>query len=108
MSFPNATLVYTRPTPITYLFFFLNIRRPPRSTLFPSTTLFRSHGRVFGTSVAPSDLAILRWVTCRVLDEHIHLLADIDRAVLGFQGVDHLKDTRIDPLGLCQIGRAHV
>src|SRR5438874_9153536 len=28
-----------------YLFFFLMIRRPPRSTLFPYTTLFRSHRR---------------------------------------------------------------
>src|SRR5205809_3591561 len=27
------------------LFFFLLIRRPPRSTLFPYTTLFRSHSR---------------------------------------------------------------
>src|SRR3712207_9289934 len=27
---------------MTYLFFFLMIRRPPRSTLFPYTTLFRS------------------------------------------------------------------
>src|SRR2546430_12728420 len=27
------------------LFFFLMIRRPPRSTLFPYTTLFRSIGR---------------------------------------------------------------
>src|SRR2546429_6957587 len=27
----------------TSLFFFLMIRRPPRSTLFPYTTLFRSH-----------------------------------------------------------------
>src|SRR5689334_24949538 len=26
------------------VFFFLLIRRPPRSTLFPYTTLFRSHG----------------------------------------------------------------
>src|SRR5256885_10025898 len=26
----------------TYFFFFLMIRRPPRSTLFPYTTLFRS------------------------------------------------------------------
>src|SRR2546422_4634354 len=26
-----------------YFFFFLMIRRPPRSTLFPYTTLFRSH-----------------------------------------------------------------
>src|SRR5260221_14416162 len=27
-------------------FFFLMIRRPPRSTLFPYTTLFRSHGPI--------------------------------------------------------------
>src|SRR6266705_1230748 len=27
-----------------FSFFFLTIRRPPRSTLFPYTTLFRSHG----------------------------------------------------------------
>src|SRR3712207_7299083 len=29
------------------IFFFLMIRRPPRSTLFPYTTLFRSHVRGF-------------------------------------------------------------
>src|SRR5438876_1647725 len=28
--------------PLSFLFFFLMIRRPPRSTLFPYTTLFRS------------------------------------------------------------------
>src|SRR2546430_10124927 len=28
------------------------IRRPPRSTLFPYTTLFRSHGRITETEVA--------------------------------------------------------
>src|SRR5438045_6863367 len=28
--------------PLDFLFFFLMIRRPPRSTLFPYTTLFRS------------------------------------------------------------------
>src|SRR3989475_1784636 len=35
----------TSCTPSFYnsLFFFLMIRRPPRSTLFPYTTLFRSH-----------------------------------------------------------------
>src|SRR2546422_8175791 len=30
------------------LFFFLMIRRPPRSTLFPYTTLFRSRHRALG------------------------------------------------------------
>src|SRR3712207_7149772 len=33
----------TRSRRIRYVFFFLMIRRPPRSTLFPYTTLFRSH-----------------------------------------------------------------
>src|SRR2546430_13277457 len=36
---PLSSLSY--PT-YTYFFFFLMIRRPPRSTLFPYTTLFRS------------------------------------------------------------------
>src|SRR5687768_18236571 len=30
----------------SYFFFFLMIRRPPRSTLFPYTTLFRSSGEL--------------------------------------------------------------
>src|SRR2546430_15401180 len=29
-------------SPVSFIFFFLMIRRPPRSTLFPYTTLFRS------------------------------------------------------------------
>ena len=33
-----------------YIFFFLMIRRPPRSTLFPYTTLFRSPGYSFNWS----------------------------------------------------------
>src|SRR5260370_11731485 len=33
---------YFRATSLALLFFFLMIRRPPRSTLFPYTTLFRS------------------------------------------------------------------
>src|SRR2546430_13188099 len=34
-------------------FFFLMIRRPPRSTLFPYTTLFRSLNRCLSTSTPP-------------------------------------------------------
>src|SRR5580658_10888775 len=33
---------------VNLLFFFLMIRRPPRSTLFPYTTLFRSQRFLFG------------------------------------------------------------
>src|SRR5206468_13071616 len=33
---------------LSYLFFFVMLRRPPRSTLFPYTTLFRSRQRADG------------------------------------------------------------
>src|SRR3712207_7369144 len=39
-----------------YLFFFLMIRRPPRSTLFPYTTLFRSQGRLVRVALHPGAL----------------------------------------------------
>src|SRR2546430_14903099 len=42
-----VTLFYFYPltcSVLAYFFFFLMIRRPPRSTLFPYTTLFRSRG----------------------------------------------------------------
>src|SRR6266852_9705111 len=36
------------------VFFFLMIRRPPRSTLFPYTTLFRSAGAQSNATLVPS------------------------------------------------------
>src|SRR5262245_66263539 len=45
--------------PFFFLFFFLMIRRPPRSTLFPYTTLFRSSRRGLRPALCP------RAVTCR-------------------------------------------
>ena len=38
-----------------YTFFFLMIRRPPRSTLFPYTTLFRSRLSIIDTSVSANQ-----------------------------------------------------
>src|SRR2546421_4301539 len=48
-------------------FFFLMIRRPPRSTLFPYTTLFRS---TWGGLLRP------RWWTPRVIWRGVHHLGD--------------------------------
>src|SRR3982751_7080466 len=50
---------------LSLFFFFLMIRRPPRSTLFPYTTLFRSH--------ADGELAGAG------LDRHAHGAAGRDR-----------------------------
>src|SRR6266704_5910596 len=43
-------------------FFFLMIRRPPRSTLFPYTTLFRSHARGPGRLRHPLEVVQARSV----------------------------------------------
>src|SRR5256885_15948896 len=40
---------------LSVFFFFLMIRRPPRSTLFPYTTLFRSLAICDYTSVGPDE-----------------------------------------------------
>src|SRR5258708_24902134 len=46
------------------LFFFLMIRRPPRSTLFPYTTLFRSDAEPIGCSPRSGRLMKNRTVDC--------------------------------------------
>src|SRR5258705_13851017 len=51
-----------------FLLFFLMIRRPPRSTLFPYTTLFRSAGQL-GTTPPSSGIRIQQCCKCN----HWHL-----------------------------------
>src|SRR6201995_6097227 len=84
MRFPPGFIVESK---VCLSFFFLMIRRPPRSTLFPYTTLFRSPyaeppetaGR-FGVPAAPgrwdgrseehtSELQSLTNLVCRLLLE---------------------------------------
>src|SRR3712207_7625596 len=48
-----------------YDFFFLMIRRPPRSTLFPYTTLFRSTRRTGGAIQAHPEDGGRKEVLCR-------------------------------------------
>src|SRR5574341_1647644 len=54
---------FIRSKQTSIFFFFLMIRRPPRSTLFPYTTLFRSgrdrggHGRLARRHAGPPDVA---------------------------------------------------
>src|SRR5258708_18702298 len=48
------------------------IRRPPRSTLFPYTTLFRSDVSVFFASLRVLLHHVFRRFGMEVLDEHFH------------------------------------
>src|SRR5687767_15955431 len=86
--YPRCSHIHSSPV----LFFFLMIRRPPRSTLFPYTTLFRSRGArrrrhsalmAMGVLKAPmsqvqcryrseehtSELQSLAYLVCRLLLE---------------------------------------
>src|SRR2546422_8531231 len=63
-------------------FFFLMIRRPPRSTLFPYTTLFRSN---FDLEMSNGDLKLLalfrshpftKDISFGVVDVHSHHIED--------------------------------
>src|SRR5260370_22058064 len=65
--------------------FFLMIRRPPRSTLFPYTTLFRSH--LGADSAAPSNIRKL------IDDLEAHLPGGaFDDAEGGFRSEEHTSE----------------
>src|SRR2546429_7366874 len=84
-----------------YTFFFLMIRRPPRSTLFPYTTLFRSaaiaddaprpveHPLAFGREALEARAAVDQ--------QHAHLLFEllVNRGS-RFQGFTDRKSTRLN------------
>src|SRR5258708_20585404 len=69
-----------------FIFFFLMIRRPPRSTLFPYTTLFRS---VKGHARAGYGHHINDWAGQQVAD------AATERHALAEQAAHHHEDATI-------------
>src|SRR5438128_10650474 len=58
-------LFYSYPYSIHLLFFFSMIPRPPRSTLFPYTTLFRSTRRELHQALRRSQRSRMRWATSK-------------------------------------------
>src|SRR3712207_8692098 len=63
---------------VTCCFFFLMIRRPPRSTLFPYTTLFRSRPTSLAEGGAEDVHRVARDVRC---DVPVDVAGDGDRRV---------------------------
>src|SRR2546427_13170169 len=76
---------------LCFLFFFLMIRRPPRSTLFPYTTLFRSLDTGVGDVPVHSRGGAARTMHESGGDQAVQCLADLEFPEPGVQ-----------------IGRAHV
>src|SRR5258708_15445991 len=91
MTSVSVPLMCDRSYSISHLLlFFLMIRRPPRSTLFPYTTLFRSH-RV-AREVEAAHIA-LRHLLLMVVADHAHRVQAQGRSeehTSELQSPDHL------------------
>src|SRR6476660_10182337 len=72
----------------SFLFFFLMIRRPPRSTLFPYTTLFRSQR-------GPQPLA-------RPVDEVLHQTIEVPLR-LALRSEEHTSELQSPDQLVCRI-----
>src|SRR5438093_12614004 len=57
--------------------FFLLLRRPPRSTLFPYTTLFRSDARRHGQELLEDHALVTAERLLEVADAHLFIAADL-------------------------------
>src|SRR2546422_2059251 len=68
------------------------IRRPPRSTLFPYTTLFRSHARFpdFVDLVAPEDVLVLN--VSRVIPARLHGKREMGKIAELLRSEEHTSE----------------
>src|SRR5258708_22234287 len=81
------TLLYI----VDQLFFFLMIRRPPRSTLFPYTTLFRSSNSLnLGPNSGWNTMSFVSG-DLSVLEAWSHSLLSMNYSGGGFSSTDQVK-----------------
>src|SRR3989441_12917887 len=86
------------------IFFFLMIRRPPRSTLFPYTTLFRSRVALIERIARACGSGGRNELPQRFLRAYFHGVAEED---LAERAPRHLAGAALAHLAF-EIGRAHV
>src|SRR3712207_9391084 len=76
-----------------FFFFFLMIRRPPRSTLFPYTTLFRSQADQF---VRGSEIQLLQYRYRTRAEAALRAAGVADRDAQALLGNRDRKSTRLN------------
>src|SRR3712207_8023016 len=98
------------------IFFFLMIRRPPRSTLFPYTTLFRSGGEVgMGRDVREADRALVSvphevpgageaLVRLRVhVEARVHRVPPDSKTLFGGRSEEHTSELQSCQYLVCRL-----
>src|SRR2546430_12050012 len=90
-------------------FFFLMIRRPPRSTLFPYTTLFRSVVEVLNADAALEALANLAHVVLEALERpdppfvHLDAVADHPHPRRSGRSEEHTSELQSQSNLVCRL-----
>src|SRR3712207_7337346 len=84
------------------LFFFLMIRRPPRSTLFPYTTLFRSPAPAFWLAATAGLVAVLAFAATQGVNgiETADLLVLI---AVAFRSEEHTSELQSRQYLVCRL-----
>src|SRR5258708_29507243 len=82
------------------LFFFLMIRRPPRSTLFPYTTLFRSRCDCSARPFRPAERKALIALGCDLV---ANLPVDADAADVGHRSEEHTSELQSPDHLVCRL-----
>src|SRR5690554_7931548 len=100
---------------MSYLFaVFLMTRRPPRSTLFPYTTLFRSFRKPFSSGNLPSVTVMDGVAPLIVLDDTAGItividqelgneIRDISFSVKGLRSEEHTSELQSRPHLVCRL-----
>src|SRR3712207_7717463 len=88
-----------------YFFFFLMIRRPPRSTLFPYTTLFRSRLVDDRTGDAHQLLLTTRKLVREevLLAHHLELVQGVDDDALAVRSEEHTSELQSRQYLVCRL-----
>src|SRR3712207_7505939 len=89
------------------MFFFLMIRRPPRSTLFPYTTLFRSVGADEGEREEEGEGSPHPGVVCLLAvgarDPARHEPADLVPGLNGLRSEEHTSELQSRQYLVCRL-----
>src|SRR2546430_10894208 len=93
------------------MFFFLMIRRPPRSTLFPYTTLFRSSAAIYFQDQLDSEQAIYRVKIANRQVEKVFSCGEILRSSpshcifsgLGLRSEEHTSELQSQSNLVCRL-----
>src|SRR2546422_3901971 len=90
--------MYWRPTNTPSMLFFLMIRRPPRSTLFPYTTLFRSELTIVPVSGRPALAGAHQVISAHLAGLAVQAGVGRDELKVSHKRDPHRTEDEADPL----------